>query len=79
MQHYHVDPYTEAVDGPVQLVTAVLPHPLHGRLVERLILWVRPHVDWKGRHYKLTWWGNGVAYYEPAGRPGSGAKAHSQP
>lgn len=68
IQHYSIDPFNEVVEEETQLVTAVLPHPLHGRLVERLILWVRPHVDWKGRRYKLTWWGNGVAYYEPVSR-----------
>jgi len=68
MQHYHVDPYTEVVEEPTVAVTAVLPHPLHGRLVERVILWVRPRLDWKGRRYKLTWWGDGVAYYEPVSR-----------
>ena len=65
MQQNIVDPFTEAVAEPTQLVTAVLPHPLHGRLVERVILWVQPHLNFKGRRYKLTWWGNGVAYYEP--------------
>jgi hypothetical protein len=47
------------------LVIAVLAHPLHGRMVERPILYVRPTVDLKGEKYKLTWWGDGVAYYEP--------------
>jgi hypothetical protein len=68
MQQYTVDPFTEAPEEPVQIVTAVLAHPLHGRLVERVILWVRPHLDFKGRRYKLTWWGDGVAYYAPVGR-----------
>jgi len=68
MELYQVDPYTEAPEGPAQIVTAVLPHLLHGRLVERVILWVRPHLDWKGQRYKLTWWGGGVAYYEPVSR-----------
>ena len=65
MPEYHVDPYTEAIAEPEVIVVAVLPHPLHGRLVERVILWVRPHLDFKGRRYKLTWWADGVAYYEP--------------
>ena len=38
------DPAVEAT----QLVTAVLAHPLHGRLVERVILWVQPHLNYKG-------------------------------
>jgi len=48
-----------------KLVVAVLPHPFHGRLVERVILWVRPYINLKGERYKLTWWSDGVAYYEP--------------
>lgn len=48
-----------------KLVVAVLPHPYHGRLVERVILYVRPDVTLKGERYKLTWWSDGVAYYEP--------------
>lgn len=50
---------------PEQIVVAVLPHPYHGRLVERVILYVRPHLTLKGEKYKLTWWSDGVAYYEP--------------
>jgi len=68
MQEYHVDPYTEVVEEPEVIVTAVLPHVIHGRLVERVILWVRPHLDWQGRRYKLTWWADGVAYYQPVSR-----------
>ncbi len=49
-----------------KLVVAVLPHPFHGRLVERVILWVRPHINLKGERYRLTWWSDGVAYYEPS-------------
>lgn len=48
-----------------KLVTAVLSHPYHGRLVERPILYVRPDLTLKGEKYKLTWWSDGVAYYEP--------------
>ena len=36
-----------------------------GRLVEKVILWVRPYLDLQGAHYKLTWWSDGVAYYRP--------------
>lgn len=49
-----------------KLVIAVLSHPYHGRLVERPILYVRPNLTLKGEKYKLTWWGEGVAYYEPS-------------
>jgi|UniRef100_A0A7C5ANG2 hypothetical protein len=50
---------------PEKLVVAVLPHPYHGRLVERVILYVRPNLTLKGEKYKLTWWSDGVAYYQP--------------
>ena len=46
------------------LVSAVLAHPLHGRLVEKLIFYVRPDLEFEGRRYALTWWGGGVAYYK---------------
>lgn len=49
-----------------KLVVAVLSHPYHGRLVERPILYVRPNLTLKGERYKLTWWSDGVAYYEPS-------------
>ena len=62
------DPFTEAVEEQERIVVAILPHPLHGRLVERVILWVRPQVDLKGQRYKLTWWADGLAYYEPVSR-----------
>ena len=55
-----------AETGYGRVVVAVMPHPFHGRLVERVILWVRPYLDLKGERYKLTWWSDGVAYYEPA-------------
>lgn len=50
---------------PEKVVVAVLPHPYHGRLVERVILYVRPNLTLKGEKYKLTWWSDGVAYYQP--------------
>jgi hypothetical protein len=55
---------TEQV-APNEIVTAVFSHPFHGRLVERVILYVRPGLHFKGENYKLSWWGDGVAYYEP--------------
>ncbi len=50
---------------PSEIVTAVFSHPFHGRLVERVILYVRPGIHFKGEDYKLSWWGDGVAYYQP--------------
>ena len=51
---------------PDKIVTAVFPHTLHGRLVERVILFVQPKIQFKGEVYKLTWWGDGIAYYQPS-------------
>jgi hypothetical protein len=62
---YTTDPFTSPEEAPEVMVVAVLPHPLHGRLVERVILWVQPFFHLKGRRYELTWWGDGVAYYQP--------------
>ncbi len=65
MEENITDPFTAPPEEAEVLVVAVLPHPLHGRLVERVILWVQPNLDFKGRRYKLTWWSEGVAYYQP--------------
>lgn len=65
MDDWGFDPYTSYYEGAEHVVTAVLPHPLHGRLVERVILWVRPYVALKGQKYKLSWWADGIAYYYP--------------
>ncbi len=67
MDEYGFDPFTALYEEPENVVTAVLPHPLHGRLVERVILWVRPSLTIKGRPYKLSWYGDGIAYYQPVG------------
>ncbi len=58
------DPFTVAPEAAEVLVTAVLPHPLHGRLVEKLIFYVRPDLEFLGQRFELTWWGAGVAYYK---------------
>jgi len=65
MEGYGSDPFIEVIEEPEQMVTAVLAHPLHGRLIERIILWVRPTLLFGGEVYQLTWWGDGIAYYEP--------------
>jgi hypothetical protein len=65
LTEYGVDTLgTPSVD-PDNVVTAVFSHPYHGRLIERVILWVQPYIVYKGERYKLTWWGNGSAYYRP--------------
>ncbi|MBM4284427.1 MAG: hypothetical protein FJ128_04150 [Deltaproteobacteria bacterium] len=63
---YGNDPATVETMEPDRIVTAVLAHPFHGRLVERVILYVQPKLRFKGENYKLTWWGDGIAYYRPA-------------
>jgi hypothetical protein len=65
MSQEYTDPFTSPPEVAEQIVVAVFPHPLHGRLVERVILWVRPHLDFRGLRYKLSWWSDGVAYYYP--------------
>lgn len=65
LNEYGVDLMASMMDFD-KLVIAVLPHPYHGRLVERPILYVRPNLTLKGEKYKLTWWSDGVAYYEPS-------------
>ena len=63
---YGVDPFNIVTEQAEVLVTAVLAHPLHGRLVEKLIFYVRPNLEFEGQRYELTWWAAGVAYYQPA-------------
>jgi len=61
---YGVDPFNVVEEQAEVLVTAVLAHPLHGRLVEKMIFYVRPNLEFEGQRYELTWWGKGVAYYK---------------
>ena len=44
---------------------AVLPHPLHGRLIERVVLMVNHIINYKGTKYIYSWRNNGVVYYTP--------------
>ena len=46
-------------------VTAILPHPLHGRLVEGIILVVEKYLWFKGYWYSLNWRDHDLAYYQP--------------
>ena len=62
---YGADPFVQVEEAPERLVIGVYPHPLHGRLVAKLIFWVQPRLNIEGVSYKLTWWGDGVAYYRP--------------
>ena len=53
---YGADPFNIVTEQAEVLVTAVLAHPLHGRLVEKLIFYVRPNLEFGGQRYELTWW-----------------------
>ena len=51
---------------PRKMVTAVLAHPGHGRLVERVMLVVSSVIAYKGCFYTLSWRTGDVAFYQPA-------------
>jgi hypothetical protein len=46
-------------------LVAVFAHPLHGRLVERVILMASNCIQFQGRFYSFSWKENGTAYYQP--------------
>jgi hypothetical protein len=52
------------IEAP-QLITAILPHPLHGRLVERVLLLVSKQINVKGVRYMLSWRDHDLAFYRP--------------
>ncbi len=51
---------------PRRWVTAILPHPGHGRLVEKAMLMVSYVLCFKEHFYTLSWKEGDVAYYQPA-------------
>lgn len=51
--------------GGSDLITAVLPHPCHGRLVERVLLMVVKNINVEGVRYSLSWRDGAVAFYQP--------------
>ncbi len=51
--------------GGSDLITAILPHPFHGRLVERVLLMVVKHINVEGMRYALNWRDGALAYYVP--------------
>jgi hypothetical protein len=51
--------------GASDLITAVLPHPLHGRLVERVLLMVVRNINVEGVRYALSWRDGAIAFYQP--------------
>ena len=48
-----------------QLITAILPHPIHGRLVERVMLMVDKNITMEGMRYTLSWRDHELAFYRP--------------
>jgi hypothetical protein len=51
--------------GGSDLITAILPHPLHGRLVERALLMVVKQINVEGVRYALIWRDGSLAFYQP--------------
>jgi hypothetical protein len=57
-------------DGPetpeaVNFITAIFPHPIHGRLVERFMLMVTHNISLEGVRYALSWRDRNLAFYQP--------------
>ncbi len=50
---------------PRKVMTAVLAHPGHGRLVEKALLMLSSIICYKNCFYTLSWHAGDVAYYEP--------------
>lgn len=48
-------------------LVAVFPHPLHGRLTERVIIMVIGRMEYMGLDYQLSWRDGDVAFYEVVG------------
>jgi hypothetical protein len=51
---------------PSKPLTAVLPHPIHGRLVEKVIMMVSPRICFRGCWYTLSWRDGDVCFYQRA-------------
>jgi hypothetical protein len=51
--------------GGTNLITAILPHPIHGRLVERILLMVTANLTLQGMRYRLSWRDGALAFYKP--------------
>jgi hypothetical protein len=48
-----------------KLITAIFPHPIHGRLVERILLMVSHSFNFKGMRYVLSGRDSDLAFYQP--------------
>ena len=55
----------EYIVGGADPIIAILPHPFHGRLVERVLLMVTKNVTMKGMRYALSWRDGNLAFYRP--------------
>jgi hypothetical protein len=49
----------------LNLITAILPHPIHGRLAEFPLLMVNKQINVEGVRYDLVWRDGSLAYYRP--------------
>ena len=49
----------------IDLITAILPHPAHGRLAEFPLLMVNKEINVEGVRYILVWRDGALAYYQP--------------
>ena len=49
----------------INLITAILPHPVHGRLMEFPLLMVNKQISIEGVRYVLVWRDGALAYYWP--------------
>ena len=49
----------------IDLITAILQHPIHGRLTEFPLLMVNKEINVEGVRYILVWRDGALAYYQP--------------
>jgi len=49
----------------INLITAILPHPVHGRLAEFPLLTVSKNIALNGVRYVLSWRDGDLAFYRP--------------
>ena len=49
----------------LNLITAILAHPVHGRLAEFPLLMVNKQINVEGVRYDLVWRDGALAYYRP--------------
>ena len=49
----------------IDLITAILSHPVHGRLTEFPLLMVNKEINVEGSRYILAWRDGALTYYQP--------------